>query len=89
LYLSNLDDKIHKTQLKRQLYFLFTRHGSILDIVNLKTAKMRGQAHIVFKDVQSSTAAMRALQGFNFLGREMHIQYAKGRSKIFAKLKGE
>lgn len=37
----------------------------------MKTEKMRGQAHIVFKDVQSSTQAMRALQGFNFFGKEM------------------
>jgi U2 small nuclear ribonucleoprotein B'' len=32
---------------------------------------MRGQAHIVFKDVQTSTQAMRALQGFDFYGKEL------------------
>lgn len=32
---------------------------------------MRGQAHIVFKDIQASTQAMRALQGFDFFGKEM------------------
>lgn len=32
---------------------------------------MRGQAHIVFRDVQASTQAMRALQGFDFFGKEM------------------
>lgn len=37
----------------------------------MKTKKMRGQAHIVFKDVQASTQAMRALQGFEFFGKEM------------------
>lgn len=37
----------------------------------MKTSKMRGQAHIVFKDVQASTQAMRALQGFEFFGKEM------------------
>jgi hypothetical protein len=37
----------------------------------MKTEKMRGQAHIVFKDVQASTQAMRALQGFEFFGKEM------------------
>ena len=37
----------------------------------MKTAKMRGQAHIVFKDIQASTQAMRALQGFEFFGKEM------------------
>lgn len=37
----------------------------------MKTEKMRGQAHIVFKDVQASTQAMRALQGFEFFGKQM------------------
>lgn len=37
----------------------------------MKTSKMRGQAHIVFKDVQASTQAMRALQGFEFFGKQM------------------
>ena len=32
---------------------------------------MRGQAHIVFRDVQASTQAMRALQGFDLFGKEM------------------
>lgn len=37
----------------------------------MKTEKMRGQAHIVFKDVQASTQAIRALQGFEFFGKPM------------------
>ncbi|CAG8733883.1 15034_t:CDS:1, partial [Dentiscutata heterogama] len=41
-------------------------YGRILDIVALKTIKMRGQAFIVFKEIQSATAAMRGLNGFNF-----------------------
>jgi U2 small nuclear ribonucleoprotein B'' len=33
--------------------------------------KMRGQAHITFKDIQTATRAMRDLQGFEFFGKEM------------------
>ena len=50
---------------------LFATYGVILDIVALKTMKMRGQAHVVFRDVDSSTQAMRALQGFAFFGKDM------------------
>jgi U2 small nuclear ribonucleoprotein B'' len=32
---------------------------------------MRGQAHIVFRDIQTSTQAMRAMQGFDLFGKEM------------------
>ncbi len=50
---------------------LFATYGVILDIVALKTMKMRGQAHVVFRDIDSATQAMRALEGFNFFGKEI------------------
>ena len=71
LYVTNLNDKINKQDLRMALYTLFTTYGTVLDVVALKTMKMRGQAHIVFRDVNSAGAAMRALQGFNLLGKEM------------------
>ena len=71
LYITNLNDKINKNDLRMALYTIFTTYGTVLDVVALKTGKMRGQAHIVFRDVNSAGAAMRALQGFNFLGKEM------------------
>lgn len=67
---------------------LFATYGVILDIIALKTMKMRGQAHVVFRDIDSSTQAMRALQGFEFCGKEMNIQYAKGKSDTVKKLDG-
>ncbi|KAK4984166.1 hypothetical protein LTR66_008583 [Elasticomyces elasticus] len=71
LYLSNLPDKLPKEELRRSLYYLFTTYGSVLDIVALKTPKLRGQAHVLFKDVTSATMALRALQGFEFFGKKM------------------
>jgi hypothetical protein len=53
-------------ELKRSLYYLFSQFGQILDIVAMKTMKMRGQAFIVFKEIGSATNAIRALQGFPF-----------------------
>ena len=50
---------------------LFSTYGPILDVNALKTGKMRGQAHVLFRDVQSATQAMRGCQGFEFFGREM------------------
>jgi RNA recognition motif-containing protein len=70
------------------LYTLFSTYGPVLDIVALKTMKMRGQAHVVFRDVHASTQAMRELQSFDFFGKPMKISYAKGRSDILAKMDG-
>ena len=71
LYCSNLPDKLQKDDLKRSLYMLFSVYGPILDIVALKTPKMRGQAHVLFRDVSASSQAMRGLQGFDFFGKDM------------------
>ncbi|KAI4203455.1 MAG: hypothetical protein LQ350_001793 [Teloschistes chrysophthalmus] len=79
---------MQKPDLRLSLYTLFSTYGPVLDVVALKTKSMRGQAHIVFRDVQASTQAMRALQGFDFFGKEMSIQYGKGKSDTIAKLDG-
>lgn len=88
LYIKNLPDKLQKYDLRLSLYTLFSTYGPVLDVVALKTKKMRGQAHVVFRDVQASAQAMRALQGFDFFGKEMKIQYGKGKSDTIAKLDG-
>ncbi|KAH8676747.1 hypothetical protein BGZ60DRAFT_526177 [Tricladium varicosporioides] len=89
LYITNLpSSKIQKEDLRRSLYTLFSTYGPVLDVVALRTMKMRGQAHIVYRDIQTATQAMRALQGFEFFGREMQIQYAKSKSDTIAKLDG-
>ncbi|KAK4616229.1 U2 small nuclear ribonucleoprotein [Fulvia fulva] len=88
LYIQNLNEKLQKSDLKRNLYMLFTAYGPVLDVTALKTSKMRGQAHVLFRDQQSATQAMRHCQGFEFFGREMKISYAKNRSNTLAKLTG-
>jgi RNA recognition motif-containing protein len=72
LYVTNLpSSKIQKADLRTALYMLFSTYGPVLDVVALKTMDMRGQAHIVFRDIQTSTQAMRALEGQTFLGRQL------------------
>ncbi|KAL4896409.1 RNA binding domain protein [Aspergillus ambiguus] len=88
LYCTNLPDKLRKYDLRLSLYTLFSTYGTVLDVVAMKTQKMRGQAHVVFKDVHASTQAMRALQGFEFFGKQMKIVYAKGNSDVIARLRG-
>lgn len=68
--MTNLTERMNKNELKRALYMLFSTYGPVLDIVT-RRMKMRGQAHIVYRDIQTSTQAMRALQGFDFFGKEM------------------
>ena len=71
LYIQNLNEKLQKDDLRRELYMLFSTYGPVLDITALKTKAMRGQAHVLFRDVGAATQAMRAQNGEEFFGREM------------------
>lgn len=48
----------------------------MLDVVAVKTPKLRGQAHIVYRDIETSTVALKALQGFEFYGKPMVSSYS-------------
>ncbi len=88
VYINNLNEKVKKEDLKKSLYAIFSQFGQILDIVALRTLKMRGQAFVVFKEVSSATNAMRSMQGFPFYDKPMRIAYAKTDSDVIAKIKG-
>jgi hypothetical protein len=75
LYIKNLNDSINKEELRAQLYALFLPYGTILDVVALKTAKMRGQAFVVFADLASATTAMRSWDGESFYDKPMVSYY--------------
>ncbi len=80
--------KYAKLELKKSLYAIFSQFGQILDIVALKTLKMRGQAFVIFSDVTSASNALRSMQGFPFYDKPMRIQYAKETSDLIAKRNG-
>lgn len=72
LYVTNLPStKIRKADLRTALYMLFSTYGPVLDVVALRTMSMRGQAHIVYRDVQTATQAMRSLDGQEILGHKL------------------
>ncbi|KAJ1935584.1 hypothetical protein FBU59_005339 [Linderina macrospora] len=88
LYIRNLNDKVQKPVLKETLYSLCVSYGRILDIVALKTTKMRGQAFVVFSDIAAATTAMRHLNGRAFFGRPLNIEYALSKSDVVAQADG-
>ena len=71
LYIKNLNDKINKQELRSQLFGLFMTYGKVIDVVALKSKKMRGQAFLVFTDLAEATAALRACEGMVFYDQPM------------------
>jgi RNA recognition motif-containing protein len=81
LYINNLNDKINKDEIRSQLYALFTTYGKLIDVVATKTSKMRGQAFLVFTDLPSATAALRACDGMVFYNKP--LVRLRGSSPVF------
>ncbi|RNA43100.1 U1 small nuclear ribonucleo A [Brachionus plicatilis] len=88
IYINNLNEKIKKEELKKSLYAIFSQFGQIIDIVAKKHLKMRGQAFVIFNDINSASNALRSMQGFPFYDKPMRIQYAKTQSDVIAKRYG-
>ncbi|KAJ8906915.1 hypothetical protein NDN08_003399 [Rhodosorus marinus] len=77
IYVRNLNEKLRKEELRRVLYECFSPYGRILEIVALKTQKMRGQAFVAFEDVASAANAMRHAQGMVFYEKQITVQFAR------------
>lgn len=58
-----------RAELKKCLYAMFSQYGKVIDVVALKTQKLRGQAWVVYSDVAAATNALRTLQGFPFFDK--------------------
>lgn len=71
LYLSNLNERVTKDELKRCLLAVFSQFGRVLDVVATKTFALRGQAWVVLEDIPAAANAMRLMQGFVFLDKPM------------------
>lgn len=88
IYVHNLYEKLNKQELKKCLHAMFSQFGKILDVVALKTYRMRGQAWVVFADVAAATNALRSMQGFPFFEKPIRIEYARSKSDAVAKMDG-
>ena len=79
LYINNLNEKIkvdgkktiYKSELKQAVFHLFAQYGEILEVHAKKTLKLRGQAFIVFKDLNAASSAKHGLNGSILFGNEL------------------
>jgi len=65
-----------------------TRHGKVLEIITLRRDGLRGQAWVIFEDIQAATAALQTENGFTFFGKDLKLAYANEKSDRIAKRDG-
>ena len=66
--------------MKDALRELFSEYGDIIDVVAKKNIKAKGQAFIVFDDVEAAQKAIHEVQGFELFGKPMVLDFAKSKS---------
>merc|ERR1712054_752084 len=74
--------------MKKALYCLFAQFGKIMDIVAVRRNQLRGQAWIVFADLNSAINAMKTMQGFPFFDKPIKLFYARAKSQLVAQIDG-
>lgn len=72
----------------RSHILLFYHPFQVLEVIVLRRDGLRGQAWVIFEDVQAATAAVQAEQSFTFFGKDLKLAYAKETSDRIAKRDG-
>ncbi|ODQ65286.1 hypothetical protein NADFUDRAFT_83312 [Nadsonia fulvescens var. elongata DSM 6958] len=80
LYIRNINEKINISKLKADLKKIFSEFGSVIDVVAHKNIRMRGQAFVVFDNIDASRRAFEAKQNMELYGKTTMVQFAKSKS---------
>jgi RNA recognition motif-containing protein len=57
--------------MKQALYLLFSNYGPILELTLLKTAKLRGQAFVVYAHLSSAVSAVEEMHQSQLFGKNI------------------
>jgi U2 small nuclear ribonucleoprotein B'' len=60
----------------------------VLEIITLRRDGLRGQAWVIYEEVQAATVALQAENGFTFFGKDLQLAYAHETSDRIAKRNG-
>ena len=74
--------------MKEALAEIFSEYGNVVDLVAKKNLKAKGQAFIVFDDVEAAERAIKEVQGFELFDKPMILDYAKTRSDATVEREG-
>ncbi|KAL8765400.1 MAG: hypothetical protein Q9209_007506 [Squamulea sp. 1 TL-2023] len=88
VYVKNLEERIKIDDLKEALTEIFSEYGTVIDLVAKKNLKAKGQAFVVFEDVEAAERAIKEVQGFELFEKPMLLDYAKTRSDKTVQMEG-
>lgn len=75
-----MEESIKVDQLKEALIEIFSEYGNIIDLIAKSNLRAKGQAFIVFDDVEAAERAIKEVQGFELFEKPMVLDFAKTKS---------
>ena len=81
----NLEERIKVDQLKEALTEIFSEYGNVIDLVAKTNLKAKGQAFVVFDEVEAAERAIKEIQGFELFEKPMFLDFAKTKSDATAR----
>ncbi|QIW98955.1 hypothetical protein AMS68_004473 [Peltaster fructicola] len=82
VYVRNINERVKIPVLLEALRGLFSEYGEIQDIIAKKSLKRKGQAFIVYDEIESAQNAIDELNGFEIYGKQLSVDFAKTRSDV-------
>lgn len=78
--MKNLEERIKIPALIEALKEVFSEYGNVIEIVAKRNLKAKGQAFVVFDNVDSAQNAIDEINGFELFGKQMSCDFAKTQS---------
>ncbi|KAK8438095.1 U1 small nuclear ribonucleoprotein usp102 [Phyllosticta citricarpa] len=88
VYVKNLEERIKIPELKEALLEIFSEYGNVIDIRAAKNLKAKGQAFVVFDNVESAARAIEEINEFDLFDKPMKLDFARTRSDATVRREG-
>ncbi len=86
--MKNLEERIKIDDMKEALREIFSEYGNVVDLVAKTNLKAKGQAFVVFDDIESAERAIKEVQGFELFEKSMVLDFAKTKSDATVQRQG-
>lgn len=88
LYINNLNEKVPINEMRQILYIMFSKYGKVLDIIIKRNIILRGQAFVIFDDIETSKKVKTECNGKLLFKKKIRIDFVKKESDLITKRNG-
>ena len=88
IYINNLNEKVPINEMRQILNIMFSKYGKVLDIILKRNIILRGQAFVIFDNLEVSKKVKAECNGKLLFKKKIRIDFAKIESDLITKRNG-